>query len=153
MKFCSNCGKPVDEKALFCGNCGSDLSSSKTSEKRNISLVENRSIVLWIILSLITCGIANIVWFVYMVNDVNKICDDEKSNDSGATVLLLTLITCGIYGIIYFYQVGSRMERAGKKYNMQISDNSVLYLVLYLVGMGIVDYCLLQNDLNKFSIQ
>ena len=88
-----------------------------------------------------------------MVNDTNTICQDENSNQSGGIVFLLTLVTCGIYGIIWFYQAGKRMATAGKKYGVEISDNAVLYLILELVGLGIVNYCLLQSDLNKFSVQ
>ena len=35
--------------------------------------------------------------------------------------------------------------------NKSISDNSVLYLVLSLFGLQIVNYALMQSDLNKFS--
>ena len=86
-----------------------------------------------------------------MVNDVNKVCNDEKSSQSGVIVFLLGLITCGIYSIIWFYNAGKRMNNAGNKYGIQISDNSILYLILSLLGFLIVNYCLLQVDLNKFS--
>ena len=86
-----------------------------------------------------------------MVNDVNKVCNDEHSNQSGGVVFLLTIITCGIYGMVWFYQAGKRMATAGQKYGVDISDNSVIYLVLAIFALTIVDYCLLQSDLNKFS--
>ena len=113
--------------------------------------VQNKNIALAIVLSFITCGIYGIIWYISMVNDVNSICNDEKSNQSGGIVFLLTLVTCGIYGIIWFYQAGQRMNAAGKKYGIEIADNSIIYLVLYLVGLSIVSYGLLQSDLNKFS--
>ena len=37
------------------------------------SLVENRSIALSIILSIITCGIYGIFWYAFMTNDANKV--------------------------------------------------------------------------------
>lgn len=114
-------------------------------------VVKNRGIAVAIILSLVTCGIYGIIWFISMVNDVNLISNDEKSDQSGGIVFLLTLVTCGIYGIIWFYNAAKRMETAGQKYGIQISDNSVIYIVLSLVGLGIVNYALLQSDLNKFS--
>ena len=117
----------------------------------NGPLVQERNIATCIILSIVTCGIYGIYWFITMVNDVNRVCNDEKSTQSGGMVFLLTLITCGIYGIVWFYQVGKRMEVAGKKYNLQIADNSTLYLVLAIFGLQIVDYCLVQSDLNKFA--
>lgn len=34
---------------------------------------------------------------------------------------------------------------------MNASDNSVLYLILAVLGLGIVNYCLIQSDLNDFA--
>ena len=48
--------------------------------------------------------------------------------------------------------MGKKLYDAGVKNNVAISDNSVLYLILSLFGLGIVNYCLIQNDLNKFSV-
>ena len=180
MKYCSSCGSEVQEGLSFCTNCGSPINNENTkveetqeniemnsqtesnSENYNDNqpnnknmggrpILKNTNIGLAILLLFVTCGIYGIVWLINMVNDVNTICADEKSNQSGGVVFLLTLVTCGIYGLIWFYQAGKRMAEAGKKYGVEISDNSVIYLVLALFGLSIVDYCLLQSDLNKFS--
>lgn len=45
------------------------------------------------------------------------------------------------------------MYAAGLKYNKNIQDNSIVYLVLSIFGLGIVNYCLIQNDLNKFTYE
>ncbi len=150
MRYCPSCGKELAEGVTFCSNCGNNVhgSNAQSSVKPKI---ENRSLVTCIILSVITCGIYSIIWFVSLVNDVNKVCDDEKSTQSGGMVFLLTLVTCGIYGIIWMYQAGKRLNKAGQKYQMRIDDNSVLYLVLCLLGLQIVNYCLIQNELNGFS--
>ena len=160
MRFCQNCGSELKEGATFCSNCGSQVGNASAPRPEQNSnrgyahpVVENKSIAVWIILSIVTCGICGIVWFISLVNDTNRVCDDEKSTQSGGMVFLLTLVTCGIYGLIWFYQAGKRMEIAGKKYNMSISDNSVVYLLLNLFGLGIVSYALLQSDLNKYSNQ
>ena len=113
--------------------------------------IEKREIVTCIILSIVTCGIYGIIWLVNIINDINAVCQDDKANQSAGTVVLLIIITCGIYGIIYFYQAGSRLAAAGKKYNVEIADNSTLYLVLSIVGLQIVAYCLIQIDLNKIA--
>ncbi len=159
MKFCQNCGSELKEGVAFCSNCGSPINNASAAHvdgpasqsATNHPRVENRGIALWIILSIITCGICALVWFINMVNDVNTICNDEKSSQSGGMVFLLTLVTCGIYGLIWFYQAGKRMEVAGKRYNMNIADNSLIYLLLSIFGLGIVTYGLLQSDLNKYS--
>ena len=163
MKYCTSCGAQVPENMKFCPSCGAPVNDAETTEQNtqpntnpqpsNTSrpTVQKRNIVTCIILSLVTCGIYGIIWFVNMVNDVNTVCQDEKSNQGGGTVFLLTLVTCGIYGIIWYYNAGKRMNVAGTKYNLAISDNSVMYLVLSLIGLGIVNYCLIQSDLNKYA--
>ena len=164
MKFCSNCGNQVPEGANVCPLCGTPMGGQPNFQQQTQQpnqnfqaaarpVVQNKSLATCIILSLVTCGIYGIIWMINLVDDVNRVCNDEKSNQSGGTVFLLTLVTCGIYGFIWFYNAGQRMFRAGQKYGMPISDNGVLYLILMLFGLGIVDYCMLQSDLNKFSNQ
>ena len=150
MKYCPNCGKEIEEGWTTCPGCGAKLNEKKDGKTASVR-VENKNIATMIILSIVTCGIYGIIWFINMVNDVNTVCQDEQSSQSGGTVFLLTLITCGIYGIYYFYQCGKRMEKAGQKHGVQIADNSVVYLLLGIFGLQIVNYCLVQSDLNKFS--
>ena len=47
--------------------------------------------------------------------------------------------------------MGQKLYVAGKMYGLDIADNSVLYLILSIFGLGIVSECLIQNDLNRFS--
>ncbi len=182
MKYCSSCGSQIPEGVSFCPNCGAPVEAQTNGQpQNNVEMnnqpnnnqtvvnqpnyqnnnqnmggrptVQNRNIGVAILLSIVTCGIYGIIWYINLVNEVNTICNDDKSSQSGGVVFLLTLVTCGIYGIIWFYQAGKRMFNAGQKYGMQISDNSTLYLILAIFGLSIVDYCLVQADLNKFSVQ
>ena len=176
MKYCPNWGKEIVEGALFCDSCGTKLERSiKTSNEvkrenpyadylpenrfpnggsqnnytNNRVVVPNRSIPMAIILSFVTCGVYLLYWFVMMTDEANSVSDETATG--GALSLIFTLITCGLYGIYWHYQMGKKLYDAGVKNNVAISDNSVLYLILSLFGLGIVNYCLIQNDLNKFS--
>ena len=160
MKYCPSCGAQVPENNAFCPNCGAQIPSQGASQQTSQQTgqqyagavqIENVNIVTALILTIVTCGIYGIIWFIKIVDNVNALCNDSDSKNSGGMVFLLTLVTCGIYGIIWFYNAGKRMELAGRNRGVQISDNSVVYLILELVGLGIVNYCLLQSDLNKFS--
>lgn len=151
MKYCPNCGKEIKEETSFCPNCGNTLKENSRPTKVNKPHIEKKEIVTCILLSIVTCGIYGIIWLVNMINDINAVCQDDKSNQSAGTVILLIIVTCGIYGIIYFYQVGSRMTEAGKKYGINIPDNSTVYLLLSIFGLQIVTYCLIQSDLNKIA--
>lgn len=114
-----------------------------------ISRVEKRDIVVTLLLSFITCGIYGIVWFVLLTNDCAKASGDDSM--SGGTSLLLTLITCGIYYIYWAYQMGKKIAIAQEKRNLNVTDNSVLYLILTIFGFGLVTEILIQSELNNLA--
>ena len=155
-KFCSNCGKELAENSTFCPNCGIQIGGTNPNQNNsnntsiNAPVLEYRDIAIAIILSIVTCGIYGIFWIISLTNDANKVAD-RPTDTSGGMVILLTIITCGIYGIYWNYKMGQKIYEAGQRYNKSISDNSVLYLVLSLFGLQIVNYALMQSDLNKFS--
>lgn len=113
-------------------------------------MVQKRDIVLSIILSLITCGIYNIYWFVVMTDDVKAAANDNNLA-SGGLAFVYTLITCGIYGFYWAYKMGDLMKTALVNRGMQANDNAIVYLILQIVGLQIVSQALIQSDLNKIA--
>lgn len=112
-------------------------------------MVQKRDIAVSIILTIITCGIYGLVWFYNITNDVAHVSDEHDMN--GGTSLLLTIVTCGIYSIYWNYMMGKKLYRAKLKTTDRADDNSILYLVLSIFGLGIISYCLIQNELNSYS--
>ena len=112
-------------------------------------MIKERNIAVSIILTLVTCGIYGIYWFVVMTNDVSS--NSEEYKTSGAMALVLTLVTCGIYGFYWFYKMGKALTQMGEAKGIAISDNSVVYIILGVLGLGIISYCLMQADLNKMA--
>lgn len=159
-KFCTNCGHEVSDGTNYCNNCGASLNdSSQTNNNSTINInvnninnsvhIPNRSIPLAVIFTFLTCGIYGIYWFICLTDEANAV--SGENGPSGGVSFLLTLITCGIYGIYWAYKMGQKLHSAGQKHNKPIGDNSILYLVLTIFSLGIVNYCLMQNDLNRFS--
>ena len=146
-KFCTNCGKELKEEAVFCEYCGSKVNDSINSTNR--PMISKRDVAMAIILSIITCGLYGIYWFIVMTDESNNVSDEKTS--SGGLAFLYTLVTCGIYRLYWNYKMGQKLYLAGKKYNLPISDNSVLYLILAIFSLDIVNYCLIQSDLNRFA--
>ena len=109
---------------------------------------EEKNIVLNVILTLVTCGIFGIVWFIQLTDDTKELSGDETMQ-SGAIAFVLTLVTCGIYGFYWAYKMGKIQGATRAKYGLTETDNSIIYIILQLVGLGIVNYCLMQNDLNE----
>lgn len=76
-------------------------------------MVKNRNIALCIILSLVTCGIYGLYWFVCLTDDTNTISGEPGT--SGVVALVLTIVTCGIYGLYWAYKCGERIDAAHQK--------------------------------------
>lgn len=113
--------------------------------------IRTRDIALAIILSIVTCGIYNIIWFIKQVDDVNRAANDQGALSGGVTWLLM-LVTGGIYGCFWYYQAGKKMTYAKQVRNMRTdSGTEILYLVLSIFGFGIINMCLIQSDLNKMA--
>lgn len=112
--------------------------------------VRQRSIALAVVLTLITCGIYGIYWFIVLTNEVGVLSEDH--NFTGGKHFLLTLITCGIWGFIWAYQVAKQIETAQMKRGLRPSDNSIIYILLTLFGFGIIVYALVQSDVNKMAL-
>lgn len=153
-RFCGKCGTQMDDSAAFCPACGTPVSGGQgqnyySTNAANTNIIQKKDIFVIIILSFITCGIYGIIWFIEMTDDANKLYADDFP--SGGTAFLFTLLTCGLYSIYWAYKMGQKLHTAGKIYGKNIEDKSVLYLILCIFGLNIVNYILIQSDLNNFA--
>ena len=110
--------------------------------------IEKRNIAVAIILSIVTCGIYGIIWFIKLTNEINFV---SKHNEdlSGGVAFLVSLITCGIYTWIWYYKMGEKLDESFAEKGMPTQSRGIVYLVLGLFGLGIVSYALMQDSLNK----
>ena len=142
--FCPNCGNAVNPEAVFCVSCGVSLKKADNKKTENLAGIKKRSIVSCILLSIITCGIYGIYWFVCLTNEMNKASGNENDTNGGKA-FLFTLVTCGIYEFYWAYKIGNKRDQlAGEN-----GSSGILYLVLAIFGLGIVAYCLAQDAINK----
>ena len=56
-------------------------------------MIQQRNIAVCIILSIVTCGIYGIYWFIVLSNDTNTVSNAENAT-SGGVAFVLSLITC-----------------------------------------------------------
>lgn len=145
--FCRNCGKEVSKNAKFCKNCGEELNNTESKTTIQPTNIIKKDIVICVILSIVTCGIYGIYWMVTINDNVNELSNEDGV--SGGMLILLIIVTCGIYSIYWYYQMGRKLYEAGNNRNVSIPDNAVLYIVLSLLGVSIVNNCLIQSDINK----
>lgn len=177
--FCNSCGSQVDDGTKFCPNCGANLSGAESEQKEGQQYervegeyvandsyqqggysgqsyqnpgsgrnVVERNIVLCIIFSIITCGIYGIYWMYVLNEDINSLSNHPEGTNGGL-VILFSIITCGIYGWYWYYKMGERVEEIRAQKGLPSDSSAVLYLILGIVGLGIVNYCLMQSNINS----
>ncbi|MBQ3408159.1 MAG: DUF4234 domain-containing protein [Clostridia bacterium] len=112
-------------------------------------MIQQRNVAVAILLSIVTCGIYGIYWFIVLSDDVGKA--NNNPNISGGVAFLLNLVTCGIYGMYWSYKLGKEMYEANQKHGIAAKDNSVLYLILAIFGFQIVNWAIIQSELNKIA--
>ncbi len=118
--FCSRCGKQIPDGIAFCPMCGANLQPSgaapqqpdigspltggaiytQTPPPGGRFIPTDRSILVYIILSFVTCGIYGF-YFVYAIaRDMNTMCvGDGESTPGLAAYIALSIVTCGIYNL------------------------------------------------------
>ena len=112
--------------------------------------MQERNIATSVILTIVTCGIYGIYWFITLTDETKAAANDTQLA-SGGVAFLLTLVTCGIYSIYWAYKMGELLANAQSQRGMMVKQNAVLYLVLQVLGLGIINYILIQSDLNAIA--
>ena len=107
---------------------------------------ERREPGLVLILSLLTCGIYYLWWIAEVSKETQEFLNEPDTSPTMEVVL--TLVTCGIYNIYWDYKMGKKIARMQGAVGMTPTDNSVLYLVLDLLGVGVVNGLMEQGALN-----
>ena len=102
--------------------------------------MKKRELVICIILTIVTFGIYGIYWFFCLHNDTQRVASEEGT--SAIVAFLLSIVTCGIYSFYWIYRRGQLRGR-------NESDKAVVYLILSIVGLSIIAYALMQNEINK----
>lgn len=110
---------------------------------------QNRSIAKCIVLSVITCGIYGLYWWVVATNDVNQVTN--RPGTSGGMSLVLSIVTCGIYGLYWAWTMGDKLDAARSEHGVAPGSFSIIFLLLNLFGLSVITLALIQNELNKYT--
>lgn len=110
-------------------------------------MLVKRSLPVSVILSIITCGLYSLYWYVCLIDETKSFTGDKRGF-SGIVTILLSIITCGLYGFYAIYTLGDSFDQYVQAYGYNSQSRGVLYLVLALFSMGIIPMILAQKDLN-----
>ena len=116
-------------------------------------MIQQKNIALCIILSIVTCGIYGLIWFVKLTDETNMLAPpspDGKPYTSGGIALLLMIVTCDIYGSYRAYKQGEKLDNAKAARGLPTSNQSVIYLILQLF-VPIAGWALMQNQINEMA--
>lgn len=102
----------------------------------NMRLKTDRSLPMYILLTIVTCGIYS-YYFVYQIaQDVNVACEGDGEQTSGLVAfILLSFITCGIYSWIWQYKLGNRLATNAPRYGLAFQENGTTILMWNIFGI------------------
>lgn len=123
-----------------------------------MKIKEDRSLIMYILLSLVTCGIYSYYFLYSIAQDANVVCADDGKKTSGlAAFILLSIVTCGIYAWIWYYNLGNRLSENAPRYGLNFSENGTTVLMWmifgsFLCGIGpFIAMNILINNMNALA--
>ncbi len=118
----------------------------------------NRSVIAYILLTLITFGIYGLYTIHAIARDTNILCHGDGKHTRGLIGLwFFSLITCGIYPLFWYYGLGERLSYAchHRGIHCNISGGSLLLWMIVgamLCGLGpFIALHQIFSALNKLS--
>ena len=106
--------------------------------------IKERSVGKCILFTILTCGIYGIYWIYKLATEALYVADPENKD-------MVTTLICLIFFPVVIYLVSKKFYEALAARGAQVSDNSILFVILSFCGLGIVPMVMLQGELNKLA--
>ncbi len=123
MKFCSKCGKEINDDAVICVGCGCKVESNHPTRPL-AQLKTNRGLIKYILLSLITFGIYGLVVMSAVSTDINVIAsryDGKKTMHYCLVFFIFSYLTLGIVPLVWFHRISARIGNELSRRNISYS--------------------------------
>ena len=115
---------------------GDSFNGNNQSYIGAVPLKTDRSLLIYILLSLVTCGIYSLFFIHSLAKDVNVACAGDGKETAGLLkLILLSIVTCGIYGVYWYYSLGDRLHENGPRYGVNITETGTTILLWILIGL------------------
>ena len=106
------------------------------------------NIPLYLVLSLLTCGLWYLYWLYKQTETINDL--DRRENLSFIFFLVLSILTCGLYAIYYYYKISVSIMKIQTQRNLPEDQNlPIISLLLVLFGVPFVATCIHQMKFNE----
>lgn len=119
-----------------------DYAVPSRSENLCRKLPVNRSLLKFVLFSVITLGIYSLVFLHKLAADVNEACENDGSHTAGlGKYLLLNIVTCGIYSYVWSFSLAERLADNAVRYGMTFREKGAAVLSwstfgILLFGIG-----------------
>ena len=175
---CPNCGAPLTPGTAFCTTCGTKIpeaapqpapqpaayaapagygaqpygaqSYGYAQPPVNTYPVSQRNIGLWLLLSMVTCGVCAIVWFIMLIRDLNT-CSKQEQKTSVGMVILYTIFSCGLYLSFWHYKAGDQVNNAKEACDLPVNPNAGIIFLLVSIVSAPLALALVQNEVNMVA--
>ncbi|MCK9252973.1 MAG: DUF4234 domain-containing protein [Eubacteriales bacterium] len=94
---------------------------------------ETRNPVLVIVLSIVTCGIYQIVWLFMVSNEINNAAGEKKVDP---VIFFLLGLLCFPLMYVGLYKIDEALFELNPRYGLPAEKRFILWLLLSLVGIG-----------------
>lgn len=102
-------------------------------------MIKQRSLLTYILLSIVTCGIYSIYFWYKFAEDTNITCQGDGEETTNYIVCwLLGMVTCGIYPLYWYYKLGNRLQRNAPRYGLAFQESGTTILLWYILGSFII---------------
>ena len=110
-------------------------------------MLQNRSIVSVIILTIVTCGIYGLYWVYDTMNSLEQTTGHESGVNALATLLLCIFIE-PVGFVMFGIGANEQLNRIKEQRGIPTTDNQVMYILLGLF-LPIVLIPIVQDEINK----
>ena len=102
-----------------------------------------RSVPMCVILSIVTCGIYGLYWYVCLTNEVDAVT--QEPGPGGGMSLLLSIVT------YWGWKMGDKLDASRARNGVVPGSFPILFLLLNLFGLTIVTLAIMQSEVNHYT--
>lgn len=148
MKYCKKCGAELVDEAVICPKCGCAVEDQPvTSNVPAWQLKTNKSLLKYVLLSLITFGIYGLVVMTSVSEDINTIASQHDGKKTMHYCLLFFIVgplTLGIAYLVWEHKIcariGAELQRRNINYKLSPADFWLWNVLGILIIVGPLVY-------------
>ncbi|MCR5816791.1 MAG: DUF4234 domain-containing protein [Ruminococcus sp.] len=108
----------------------------------------NKSVVVVIVLTIVTCGLYSIYWYWKTINELYNAGGKSLGNLTPGIQFLLFFVYVG--GVVFAINADDNLNAVKQQRGLTAADNKVIYVILALV-FPIALMALVQNEMNQLA--